>query len=207
MQWIPLPKLELWHSRQYQTCFPEVFSGLSCSPDPKTEWWEVEASKCSYLTCLLQSKGDMPRLKKRLSPLHGILRDKQYLIRKQFHIKTDHKPLVPILGLKNLDEMSPQIQCLHMCLLRFNFTVSHVLGKRLITANTLLVIQSPCSPAGWSVLYWRGDWFICSTYIGLQRRSLSNTVAILQRRLARQNQSVRHTLTVLADQEWTLGCP
>lgn len=149
----------------------------------------------------------MPRLKKRLSPLHGILRDKQYLIRKQFHIKTDHKPLVPILGLKNLDEMSPQIQCLHMCLLRFNFTVSHVLGKRLITANTLLVIQSPCSPAGWSVLYWRGDWFICSTYIGLQRRSLSNTVAILQRRLARQNQSVRHTLTVLADQEWTLGCP
>ena len=75
----------------------------------------------------------MPRLKKRPSPLHGILRDKQYLIRKQFHIKTDHKPLVPILGLKNLDEMSPQIQCLHMCLLRFNFTVSHVLGKRLIS--------------------------------------------------------------------------
>lgn len=133
------------------------------------------------------------QIEKEALTTYGILRDKQYLIRKQFHIKTDHKPLVPILGLKNLDEMSPQIQCLHMCLLRFNFTVSHVLGKRLITTNTLLVIQSPCSPAGWSVLYWRGDWFICSTYIGLQRRSLSNTVAILQRRLARQNQSVRHT--------------
>lgn len=57
-----------------------------------------------------------------------------YLIGKQFHLETDHKPL---LGSKNLEEMSPQIQRLRMRLLRFNFTVSHVHGKSLITTDAL----------------------------------------------------------------------
>ena len=33
-----------------------------------------------------------------------------YLIGKTFHIETDHKPLVPLLGTRNLDEMPPRIQ-------------------------------------------------------------------------------------------------
>ncbi|XP_015748470.1 PREDICTED: uncharacterized protein LOC107328239 [Acropora digitifera] len=48
-----------------------------------------------------------------------------YLIGKTFHIETDYKPLVPLLGTKNLDEMPP----------RFNFT--HVPGKELTTADAL----------------------------------------------------------------------
>ena len=60
-----------------------------------------------------------------------------YLIGKRFHVETDHKPLVPILGSKNLEEMSPRIQRLRMRLLRFDFTVSHVPGKSLITADAL----------------------------------------------------------------------
>jgi len=60
-----------------------------------------------------------------------------YLIGKQFHLETDHKPLVSILGSKNLEEMSPRIQQLRMRLLRFNFTVSHVHGKSLITTDAL----------------------------------------------------------------------
>ena len=62
-----------------------------------------------------------------------------YLIGKQFHIETDHKLLVPILGSKNLhvEEMLPQIQCLRMRLLRFDFAVSHALGKSLITTDKL----------------------------------------------------------------------
>ena len=47
-----------------------------------------------------------------------------YLIGKTFHIETDHKPLVPLLGTKNLDEMPPRIQRLRMRLLRFDFTIS-----------------------------------------------------------------------------------
>ena len=60
-----------------------------------------------------------------------------YLIGKTFHIETDHKPLVPLLGTKNLDEMPPRIQRLRMRLLRFDFTISHVPGKELTTADAL----------------------------------------------------------------------
>ena len=40
-----------------------------------------------------------------------------YLIGKTFHIETDHKPLVLLLGTKNVDEMPPRIQRLRMRLL------------------------------------------------------------------------------------------
>lgn len=52
-------------------------------------------------------------------------------------METDHKPLVPILGSRNLEETSPRIQRLHMRLLRFDFNVSHVPGKHLSTADAL----------------------------------------------------------------------
>ena len=60
-----------------------------------------------------------------------------YLIGKEFHVETDHKPLVPILGSKNLDEMPPRIQRLRLRLMRFHYTISHVPGKNLVTADTL----------------------------------------------------------------------
>lgn len=60
-----------------------------------------------------------------------------YLIGKKFLVETDHKPLVPILGSKNLEEMSPRIQRLRMRVLRFDFSVSHVPGKHLSTADAL----------------------------------------------------------------------
>ena len=56
---------------------------------------------------------------------------------KTFHIETDHKPIVSLLGTKDLDEMPPGIQRLQMRLLRFDFTVSHVPGKELTTADKL----------------------------------------------------------------------
>ena len=61
----------------------------------------------------------------------------EYLIGMQFHIETDHKPLVPLLGLKNLDELPIRIQRFRMRLMRFHYTISHVPGKSLITADAL----------------------------------------------------------------------
>ena len=60
-----------------------------------------------------------------------------FLVGKTFHVETDHKPLVPLLGSKNLDEIPPRIQRLRMRLLRFDFTISHVPGKNLVTADAL----------------------------------------------------------------------
>ena len=65
-----------------------------------------------------------------------------YLICKTFHIETDHKPLVRLLDTKNHHEMPPRIQGLRMRLLRFNFTISHVPGKELPTADAF-----SCAPS------------------------------------------------------------
>ena len=60
-----------------------------------------------------------------------------YLVGKRLHVETDHKPLVPLLGSKNLEEVPPRIQRLRMRLLRFDFTISHVPGKDLVTTDAL----------------------------------------------------------------------
>ena len=60
-----------------------------------------------------------------------------YLTGMQFHICTDHKPLVPLLGRKNLDELPLRVQRFRMRLMRFQYTISHIPGKSLITADAL----------------------------------------------------------------------
>lgn len=48
------------------------------------------------------------------------------LIGIEFHVETDHKPLVPLLGSKNLDKLPPRAQRLRMGLMRYSFYISHV---------------------------------------------------------------------------------
>ena len=47
-------------------------------------------------------------------------------------IKTDHKPLVPLLTSKNLDELPIRVQRFRLRLMRFSFSMSHVPGKELV---------------------------------------------------------------------------
>ena len=61
----------------------------------------------------------------------------EYLIGKQFHIETDHKPLVPILSTKSLDQLPPRVLRFRLRLMRFHYTIAHVPGKLLYTADTL----------------------------------------------------------------------
>ena len=61
-----------------------------------------------------------------------------YLIGISFHIQTDHKPLVPLLSTKLLDELPIRVQRFQMRLMRYDFTISHIPGKDLVTADTLL---------------------------------------------------------------------
>ncbi|XP_022780154.1 coadhesin-like [Stylophora pistillata] len=51
----------------------------------------------------------------------------QYLIVLKFHIETDHKPLVPLLGCKNLEDVPARIQRFKMRMMCFAYTISHVL--------------------------------------------------------------------------------
>lgn len=64
-------------------------------------------------------------------------RFQDYLLGMAFYVQTDHKPLVPLLGSKNLDELPVRVQRFKMRLMRFSFGISHVPGKSLITADAL----------------------------------------------------------------------
>lgn len=60
-----------------------------------------------------------------------------YLVGKVFEIQTDHKPLVPLLGSKDIDSLPPRIQRFRMRLMRFHYRIVHVPGKELSTADAL----------------------------------------------------------------------
>ncbi len=61
----------------------------------------------------------------------------EFLIGTTFHIETNHKPLVFLLGFRNLDDLLPHIQQLRKRLMRFSNTISHVPGKNIMTADVL----------------------------------------------------------------------
>lgn len=60
-----------------------------------------------------------------------------YLLGLRFTLITDHKPLLPLLGSRGLDELPPRILRFRLRLLRFSYEILHVPGKSLITADTL----------------------------------------------------------------------
>ena len=60
-----------------------------------------------------------------------------YLVGMEFHIQTDHKPLVPLFSLKHLEELPLRVQRFRMRMMRFQFTISHVPGKDLTIADAL----------------------------------------------------------------------
>ena len=55
----------------------------------------------------------------------------------KFKLKTDHKPLVPLLSTKDLAELPARIQRFKMRLMRFDFSISYVAGKDLNIADML----------------------------------------------------------------------
>ena len=61
-----------------------------------------------------------------------------YLYGMSFHVETDHKPLVSLVSSKRtLDELSPRIQRFRMRLMRYMYTIAHLPGKSLATADAL----------------------------------------------------------------------
>ena len=75
--------------------------------------------------------------KESLAITWGCERFSDYLIGKSFHVQTDHKPLVSLLGSKPLDSLPVRIQRFRMRLLRYTYTISHIPGKNLIVADAL----------------------------------------------------------------------
>ncbi|KAJ8336269.1 hypothetical protein SKAU_G00396120 [Synaphobranchus kaupii] len=51
-----------------------------------------------------------------------------YLLGLKFKLETDHKPLVPLLSTKPLDELPPRVLRFRLRLLKFTFDIVHVPG-------------------------------------------------------------------------------
>ena len=69
----------------------------------------------------------------------------EFLIGMEFEIQTDHKPLVPLLWTKQLDDLLPRILRFRLRLMRYQFSIYHVPGKNLVTADALS--RAPSSEA------------------------------------------------------------
>ncbi|GBO25324.1 hypothetical protein AVEN_20958-1 [Araneus ventricosus] len=54
-----------------------------------------------------------------------------------FKIETDHKPLIPIFSMKNLDDLSPRLQRIKLRMMKFYYTIVHIPGKELFAADAL----------------------------------------------------------------------
>ena len=60
-----------------------------------------------------------------------------YILGKHFLLETDHKPLVPLLSSKDLDKLPPRILRFRLRMMRFEYSIVHVPGKYLYTADAL----------------------------------------------------------------------
>ena len=65
-----------------------------------------------------------------------------YLVGRKFQIETDHKPLVPILGEKDLSNLPIRVQRFKLRLMRYDFDIFHTPGKNMHLADAL---SRPCS--------------------------------------------------------------
>ena len=75
--------------------------------------------------------------KEALTLTWALERFSEYVLGKVIQLETDHKPLIPLLGQKTLDLLPPQVLRFRLRLMRFQYTIHHVPGKSLYTADTL----------------------------------------------------------------------
>ena len=68
-----------------------------------------------------------------------------YLVGGTFSIETDHKPFVTLFSTKHLNCLPPRVLRFRLRLDRFDYTIHHILGKELYTADALS--ESPTSIA------------------------------------------------------------
>lgn len=75
--------------------------------------------------------------KEALAAMWASERFSDYVTGKRFILETDHKPLLSLLGSKDIDQLPIRIQRFRMRLMRFTYDIVHVPGKDLHTADAL----------------------------------------------------------------------
>ena len=58
-----------------------------------------------------------------------------YILGRRIIIETDHKPLIPLLNAKELDNLPPRVRMFRLRMTRFTYEMRHVPGKLLYAAD------------------------------------------------------------------------
>ena len=90
-----------------------------------------------------------------------------YLIGLDFHIQTDHKPLVPLFSTKALEQLPLRVQRFRLRMMRYRFTISHVPGKDLIVADMLSRAPTSAPACADQQFHHEGNVFINTVIQGL----------------------------------------
>ena len=70
-----------------------------------------------------------------------------YLLGREFEVETDHKPLVSILGEKDLSQLPLRVQRFKLRMMRYSYTIFHTPGNKMYLADSL---SRPCDVDGGS---------------------------------------------------------
>ena len=60
-----------------------------------------------------------------------------YILGLNFTLETDHKPLMPLLGHHDIERLPPRLQRFRLRLMHYSYTIQHVPGRELYTADAL----------------------------------------------------------------------
>jgi hypothetical protein len=61
----------------------------------------------------------------------------EFLMGKEFLVLTDHKPLITILGIKDINDISPRLQRMRLKLMPYCYTMEHVAGRDYVLPDWL----------------------------------------------------------------------
>ncbi|KAF6026017.1 hypothetical protein EB796_015676 [Bugula neritina] len=85
-----------------------------------------------------------------------------YLVGRKFEVETDHKPLVPILGEKDLTSLPIRVQRFKLRLMRYDFEIFHTPGSKMYLADAL---SRPCSGFDGSTDYDKAETLAVEEYV------------------------------------------
>ena len=143
------PSVLALYNPNYETCVSADASSFGlgavlCQKQPSGEWRPV----AYHSRAMSPTEQRYSQLEKEaLATTWACERLSHYLLGLTFLVETDHKPLVPLLSTKSLDDLPPRVLRFRLRLMRYSFTIHHVPGKDLITADALSRAPvSTCSP-------------------------------------------------------------
>ena len=86
---------------------------------------------------LTETKRHYAQIEEALAVTWSCEKFSDYILGSKFEIETDHKPRVPLLSSKHLNDLPPRVLRFRLRMAKFDYTIAHVPGKLLYTADAL----------------------------------------------------------------------